>query len=229
MPTIVSFFTRGTPYESEADGLRDSCQTLGLAHCIEGVPDRGSWEANCALKASFVRKMWTESSSGVAWVDVDARLHRMPRLFATPDVDFAVHRCDGWQFASGTVVFAKSSGAEVLLDHWAALCEADPRRWDQESLDLAWERTVSEHPLTTLWLPQSYTKIFDRHDEDGTAGDPVVVHHQASRRFKEAFGRDGDAPTHYRAPDALLERARRAARPRTKQEMNRDGGRDEQA
>jgi hypothetical protein len=219
----VSFYTRGTPYEDEARGLIESCERLGLEHRIEGVPDRGSWEANCAMKASFVRDAWRGSPKGVAWVDADARLHRAPRLFAASGIDFAVHRCGGWQFASGTLVFARTPGAGALLDAWAELCETDPRRWDQESLDLAWERTVRATELTTLWLPQAYTKIFDRGDEDGTAGDPVVMHHQASRRLRDAVARDGAVQTRFRAPGAALERARRAARPRTAREMSEGG------
>lgn len=217
MPTVISFYTVGTPYEEEAAGLIACCERLGLAHDVRGVTPRGSWEANCAMKGAFVRDRWRESTHGVVWIDADARIAREPTLFRANGVDFAVHRCAGWQFASGTACFWKTPAAGVLLDDWVELCENDPRQWDQVSLDLAWERTVrgDDVSLRTLWLPQTYTKIFDHGAEDPSDADPVIVHHQASRRFKRAVAAPGSGPsTAIPTGDDELMAARRACRPR---------------
>lgn len=212
LPVVVSYYTVGTGYEQEAAGLRACCDDLGLACDIRGVASRGSWEANCAMKAAFVRDRWLEHGDGVVWVDADARLARAPELLRARGFDFAVHRCSGWQFASGTVCFWRTAGAGALLDAWVARCEEDPWRWDQVSLDLAWEDTVRSGTLRTLWLPQAYTKIFDRGSEDPTGADPVIVHHQASRRLKSAVSAGPSRPVP--ACDPELMAARRAARPR---------------
>ena len=210
MPTVVSFYTIGTAYEQEANGLRECCERLGLGHDIRGLAPRGSWEANCAMKAAFVRDRWNEHEHGVVWIDADARIARHPDLFRMRGADFAIHLCNGWQFASGTVCFWKTRSAERLLDRWVAYCESDPMRWDQVSLDLAWESIVRTEPLTTVWLPQSYTKIFDHRPEDPCG--PVIEHHQASRRLKQAVTSGASRPTPSADPDLI--RARRAARPR---------------
>ena len=212
LPVVVSYYTMGTGYEQEAAGLRACCDDLGLVCDIRGVASRGSWEANCAMKAAFVRDRWLEHGDGVVWVDADARLARAPELLRARGFDFAVHRCSGWQFASGTVCFWRTAGAGALLDAWVARCEEDPWRWDQVSLDLAWEDTVRSGTLRTLWLPQAYTKIFDRGSEDPTGADPVIVHHQASRRLKSAVSAGPSRPVP--ACDPELMAARRAARPR---------------
>jgi hypothetical protein len=215
-PMVVSFYTLGTAYEAEAEGLRAGCESLGIACDVRGVAPRGSWEANCAMKAEFVRERWREHAVGVVWVDADARFARPPDLLRAGGFDFAVHRCDGWQFASGTVCFWPTPRAGALLDAWADACAADPRRWDQVSLDLAWERTLPGG-LRTLWLPQAYTKIFDRPPQDPSGSDPVITHHQASRRLKATISTE--TPTPVRPPDRALMRARRASRPRTPEEL----------
>ncbi|MEO1007582.1 MAG: hypothetical protein AAFX79_03375 [Planctomycetota bacterium] len=216
LPPIVSFYTAGTPYEDEAADFRESCNALGLEHHVASLPPRGTWEANCAMKAEFVRSRWRESKAGVAWVDIDARFACRPLLFGATEVDFAIHRYGGWQFASGTALFGATPAAGQLLDAWCAQCAERPDRWDQLSLDVAWESHVRRAPLRTLWLPGAYTKIVDAAKEDETAGDPVLVHHQASRRHKASVsgGRRGPPPEH----SADLIRARRAARPRTAME-----------
>lgn len=212
LPVVVSYYTVNSGYEAEAAGLRACCDDLGLACDIRGVASRGSWEANCAMKAAFVRDRWHEHGDGVVWVDADARLARSPDLLRARGFDFGVHRCSGWQIASGTVCFWRTAGAGALLDAWVARCEEDPSRWDQVSLDLAWEDTVRRGALRTLWLPQAYTKIFDRGSEDATGDDPVIVHHQASRRLKAAVSSGPSAPVPACDPDLIA--ARRAGRPR---------------
>lgn len=210
MPTVVSFYTVGTGYEQEAAGLRMCCETLGLTHDIRGVASRGSWEANCAMKAAFVRDRWAEHEHGVVWIDADARIARTPDLFRMHGADFAIHLCNGWQFASGTVCFWKTHSASRLLDRWVEYCDSDPMRWDQVSLDLAWESVVRTDDLITVWLPQSYTKIFDHRTEDPRG--PVIEHHQASRRLKQSVTEGTPRPAPKADPELM--QARRSSRPR---------------
>ena len=210
-PVVISFYTVGTPYEDEVRGLKGSLAKLGLDHAVQGVEPAGSWEANCAMKARFIRDELDRLDRPVLWVDADAVVRRPPVLLAGGEMDFAVHKFAGWQFASGTVYFNRTPMARKVLDRWVELCEARPEIWDQIHLDAAWESVAARHPLRTQWLPASYTKIFDA--EDVAAAEPVIEHFQASRRFKGAVSGSGPAMARRMLePSAELVAARRACR-----------------
>ncbi|TDJ58096.1 MAG: class I SAM-dependent methyltransferase [Planctomycetota bacterium] len=212
LPLVISYYTEATPYEQEVEGLRQSCERLGLEHFIKGLPSRGSWEANCAHKARFVYDTYLWCDRPVLWVDADAVIRRPPMLVAGAEPDFAVQRAGGWQFASGTVYFNRTILAQRLIEQWLELCEQRPEIWDQIHLDTAWEIVTARHPLRTMWLPQTYAKIFDM-AEDARLGnaEPVIEHYQASRRLKQAMSAE---PRQMLEPDAALMAARRACRPR---------------
>jgi hypothetical protein len=213
LPLVISYYTEGTPYEQEVRGLRASCEQLGLEHFIEGLPSLGSWEANCAHKARFIHDTYRWCDRPVLWVDADAVIRRPPMLVAGAEPDFAVQRAAGWQFNSATCYFNRTILAQRLLETWLELCEARPEIWDQIHLDTAWEIVTARHPLRTMWLPQTYAKIFDmqRDDRLGDEG-PVIEQYQASRRLKRDVSTG--APRTMLEPDADLVAARRACRPR---------------
>ncbi len=213
LPIVISFYTTGTGYEQEAAKLRASLIALGMEAEILGVPPLGSWERNCAYKARFIRDTYFRLDRPVLWLDADAVLLKHPLLLAGAEPDFAIHRCAGWQFASGTAYFNRTALGQLVLETWVAHCESRPDIWDQIHLDRAWEEVTARHPLYTMWLPQSYAKIFDRPWEStATANDPVIEQFQASRRLK---GEVSAAPARQmREPSADLVAARRAGRPR---------------
>jgi tetratricopeptide (TPR) repeat protein len=183
LPVVICFYTKNTDYETVARKLIASCEHSNLDHRVVGVEPRGSWEANCAIKAEFVLDIWKSTGRPVLWVDADAILHSEPNLLRGVTADFAIHRCREWEFASGTLFFNQTPAAGALLRRWVARCKAYPRVWDQVNLDLAWEDTVASYPLETLWLPEPYCRIFDLHD--GRSPAPGVVEHfQASRHLK---------------------------------------------
>ncbi|MBX3403232.1 MAG: class I SAM-dependent methyltransferase [Phycisphaeraceae bacterium] len=213
MPIVLCYFTLDTPYADEAKKLKASCLRLGLEHRIVGVQPRGSWEANCAYKARFVEEQWRALGRPVLWVDADAIVHRTPDLLRGVAADFAVHRALGWMFASGTVFFNQTPGAEALLVRWRERCEADPGTWDQVHLDAAWEDVAREQPLETLWLPREYTFINDLEDVALTE-DPVIEHTQASRRYKATVSAAGGVPEAQPVYPEDLIAARRASRAR---------------
>lgn len=213
LPVIVSFYTKGTPYEDDARRLIASCKALGLAHEVVGVPQQGPWVAMCAFKARFVSEAYYRIGKPILWVDADAVIHRRPELLAGASADFAVHRAGGWQFNSATVFFNQTPEAEDLLARWRRRCQDEPGVWDQVHLDLAWEDAVRDRPLRTLWLPQSYAKIFDWPAEE--PGEPVIEQFQASRRTKASTG-DREPP---QLGDESVRPARRASRPRAPEEL----------
>lgn len=211
LPTIISYFTTGTPYEAEAEALVATCVALGLEHRVVGVSPRGAWEKNCAMKAGFVRETWRELGRAVLWVDADARVRRAPELLRGASADFGVHKASRWQFASGTVFVNATARGGELLEAWTRRCEAEPLVWDQVHLDRAWEEVSSRTSLETMWMPQAYTRIFDR-PEDADGGGPIVVEHfQASRRLKAGVSDGIERP--YVDVGEAMKAARRASRP----------------
>ncbi|MGI8982065.1 MAG: methyltransferase domain-containing protein [Pirellulaceae bacterium] len=212
LPLIICFYTKNTDYEIEARKLIESCDRLRLDHRIAGLESRGSWEANCSLKSEFIFDVWKSSGRPVLWVDADAILHSSPELLRGCRADFAIHKCRGWQFASGTLFFNQTAAAATLIHRWIARCRQNPRVWDQENLDLAWEETVAVHPLETLWLPEPYCRIFDLH-EGRSPAEGVIEHFQASRRLKAKVSNTPSTPAAKATPSLIA--ARQACRPRS--------------
>ncbi|EXI67260.1 MAG: putative O-methyltransferase [Candidatus Accumulibacter adjunctus] len=219
LPVVVSFFTQNTPYEVEAARLRESVARLGMEAEIVGVPSQGTWERNCAYKARFIRDVYFRLDQPVLWLDADAVVHKHPLMVAGAEPDFAIHRCDGWQFNSATVYFNRTALGQLLLENWVRYCETQPDIWDQIHLDRAWEEVTARHPLHTMWLPQDYAKIFDQAWEEVAVTLPdhddqaVIEQFQASRRLKEEIS--DRPPRKMRNPSSELVAARRAGRPRS--------------
>lgn len=211
LPTIISFYTIDTPYAELANRLRESCKTLGLDYRIEGIESKGSWEFNCATKARFILDQWRRLKVPVLWVDADALVRRKPSLLAGTDADFAVHKIERWEMASGTIYFNQTNHAQRLLERWGELCRLEPAVWDQHHLDAAWEEMANLFPLKTIWLPQSYTKVFDRPILPGEDTQPVIEHFQASRQFKRTVS--NLAPTPFKRFSDEFRIARSVSRP----------------
>lgn len=222
LPVIICFYTKNTDYEVVARKLIASCQRSHLEHRVVGVEPRGSWEANCAIKAEFVLETWKSTGRPVLWVDADAILHSEPNLLRGVTADFAIHRCHGWEFASGTLFFNQTPAAGALLRRWVARCKAFPQVWDQVNLDLAWEDTAATFPLETLWLPEPYCRIFDLHEGRSPAAG-VVEHFQASRQLKAKVSSNRPAVRNAIATP-VVQSAREASRRRAWQLTPADAG-----
>jgi hypothetical protein len=222
-PLIVSFYTRNTPYEAEAARLRASCQALHLPHRIVPVDPTGSWERNCALKASIIHDAWRTADTPVLWVDADATINRPPNLLThlpNLNADFALFLYDGWRTLSGTLWFNQTDHAAALLDRWQHACTTRPAVWDQLLLDLAWEETTLETTLTTAWLPARYCRIAGL-DTDADLTSAIVAHGQASRTLKGEVS-EGRVLSKRPDPTESVRRARAQGRPRTAEERAAD-------
>ena len=195
-PVVISYFTRNTAYEARAAELQESITALGdYPFYIMGLDDSGVWEVNCSIKALFILNVLTELQRPVLWVDADARVLREP--IVDDHLDFAIHRFDGWEFASGTVFFNATDAAMRLLRRWVELCLEKPLIWDQILLDQAWCELSASGALVTGWLPESYTFIYDRDRNVLAAGTPVVEHYQESRAVPSKRPKP-DIPEHIR-------------------------------
>lgn len=195
LPTIISFYTKDSPYEWEAEGLINSCKNFSLECEIEGVPSAGSWELNCAYKPLFILRMLQKLKKGVLWVDCDAVFECHPESIPAFKADIAVRshpECHTDHIAkinSGTF-FANYTPAGVeIVKTWAEhslkeLSSPDRKEefWDQTTL-----RDVIKKfnkPAEIGLLPLEYLKIFDHPLHVVECANPVIVHHQASRLYK---------------------------------------------
>jgi hypothetical protein len=181
MPLVVGYYTVGTGYEDEARQLIESLDALGLEHRVEALPVSGTWIKNCGRKARVIQRAWRETGRPVLWLDADARAHRAPTLLANTTADFAIRCFHGWAFGTGTVFFARTPLAGMLLDDWVHRVDVEPGVGEQIHLDKAWEAMSCRTELRTLWLPPSYATIFDEPGRDQTPA--VIEHFQASRRL----------------------------------------------
>lgn len=182
-PLYISFYTCGTPYESEAMELGHTCWDLGLETLILGIPNCGNWTANCARKPHFIRDHMRRDRP-LVWLDADARVRQYPALFDSLECDFAAHWRHGAELLSGTTYWGPTENARKLADAWCVEQSKHPREWDQRVLQRVIER--GDVPgLIIRHLPKEYTAVWDD-PKMGNEETWVISHHQASRRLAKA-------------------------------------------
>lgn len=210
--TVVAFYTRGTPYEDDAELLRASLERVGMQHRIVPVADRGDWDANTAYKPTFLRDLRNQLAGPLLALDVDAFVHRNCAPYfeelAAEGADVGAHwfagpkgghdrtqvRRDaagnlvGWWMLSGTVFLGDTPGCRKMLDGWIALTEwADRfgggRGGDQRQL---WFTIAVMDELHVARLPGRFAYVFDKpwaYPPD----EPCIIEHTiASREHRGA-------------------------------------------
>ena len=183
MVKFVSMFTTDTPYEREVEALLLSLIEFDLPHAIHARESRGSWAKNCQMKADVIYEELQRTTEDIVWTDADSVILRYPELFNRLDCDIAVHilpRGRGWEVLSGTVYFANNDRVRDLVLDWIDTNKQNDN-WDQLNLQIVLPR----HQLRIGVLPAEYCKIFDRGSQK--CNDPVIVHYQASRRYKQVI------------------------------------------
>lgn len=195
-PTIVSFYTKNTLYESEVQKLIESCERYELDYWVEGIESFGAWELNCAYKPFFIHRMIQRLQRPVLWVDADATFQQKPASLPAFQADLAVrinlelpleHPS---RVMTGTVFAGATDGAERLLRTWAEACQKElttPGRevefWDQVALrDVL---ALSSYYIQNL--PKAYVKIEGHPQDELEVPDAVIQHHQASRWHKSLW------------------------------------------
>lgn len=196
LPTIISFYTKNTPYESQIEGLLRSCEEFSLDVQVEGIDSAGTWEMNCAYKPLFILKMLQKIKKNVLWVDSDATFVRPLEALAAFEGDIAVRAYPECpidhisKIGSGTFYANYTQASLELVKLWAELSlkelgrpDRETEFWDQVSLRDAVR--LYDKPAIVGLLPLEYMKIFDHPIHVKECLNPVIVHHQASRLFKK--------------------------------------------
>ena len=196
LPTIISFYTKNSPYEWHMESLVKSCEDFFLEIEVEGVDTAGSGEMNCAYKPLFILKMLQKLKKNVLWVDSDAVFVRSLEDLPAFASDIAVRvypECSIdhiSKIGSGTFYANYTPAALELVQLWAEVSLKELGRkgrteefWDQVSL----RETVRTYnrAATIGLLPLEYMKIFDHPEHILKCQNPVIVHTQASRICKK--------------------------------------------
>ena len=198
MISVVTFYT--PQYEQEANELIKSCSNYNVPIKAYAKSSKGSWVHNCTMKAEVIEEALNEFKDGVLWIDADGRLRNAPLLFdQLNNYDFGCYWIpDVWNqprnahlkpwsrgneaLAGGTLYFNNTDISKQLITAWKKESQANPNRWEQQSLQKVWEE-FDNKGLRTCNLPQSYCKVFDCKWFE--AEQPIVVEHmQASRKLK---------------------------------------------
>lgn len=181
---IVCCFHTGGPYAVEAERLRRSLVALGLDHRIDELPSRGSWDRNILITPEYIRDVMRSTDGPVLYVDADAEFHRVPAFDAEFDVQ--VHYLRDRELLDGTLWLANNDVTRDLVEQWCA--EVRVGEWEQLTL----QRIIERRPdVRVNRLPPAYCYIFDTSRRLYPDVEPVIEHHQASRRLKREVS---DAP-----------------------------------
>lgn len=184
---VVSFYTKNTSYEKEAEGLIASCERLSLPYDIEAIDSLGTWDKNCCQKPSFLLRKLQKHKQPIVWVDADAVILKKPTLFDNLEYDIAamvveeLPMDDDSKILSGTLYCNNTPQVHTFLQSWHDECQRLLKEakgsvvWDQAALRNA---LTNAKDLSLASLPPSYAAIFDCYADLDNA---VIVHCQASR------------------------------------------------
>ena len=166
--------------------LRPSVDALGLDMEVIRFESTGDWTKNCARKADAIAKARRKHRArGVAWVDADAKIERLPVLLAglrESGIDVAAHRLPSGELLGGTVYVGATKKAARVLTDWQKRCKAAPTKYemaDQRHLDDAIQAAKG---LRFEALPDSYCRIFDNGQQKSEH--PAIRHFQESRNMR---------------------------------------------
>jgi len=184
---VCSYYT--PDYQKYTTRLTESMRKFGIPNDVQLVNDLGSWDKNTQYKPVFLQQMLSKHKPhSIAYVDIDAEFLCFPTLFNeldnSSDVNIAVHFLDHSKYQrknhppellSGTIFLKNTEEVCIILNEWTQEIERDPAVWDQRALD----RVLKKHKYS--FLLEEYVVI---HDYMSNVKNPVIVHHQASREFR---------------------------------------------
>lgn len=174
---LICCFHTGGPYAVEAERLRASLQRLGLDYRIDEVASRGSWDRNILITPEYIRDVLRETKAPIIYVDADAEFHSVPEF--DNGYDIQVHYFGGKQLANGTLWLAYNPVVLDVVDQWCN--EVRVGEWEQLTLQRILERRTD---VRVKRLDPEYCFIYDTSRTLYPGVEPIIEHHQASRRLK---------------------------------------------
>ena len=183
----VSMYTHGTPYEQEIKVLVASLDKYSLFYEIVAIRPQGSWIKNTQMKPKIILDTMQKHNKDVVWIDADAEVLSQPVFFENLVADLSYHTLiwhkdtpnEFKEMLVGTVYFKNNVKVKSLLSQWTALNDKFHRP-DGETFQML---LGEDKFLNKVELPAEYVRIFD--SEQMKDINPIIVHNQASRKYKE--------------------------------------------
>ena len=181
---LISFYTEDTQYEDLAHTFRESAGDVGLDSITFRAKNYGDWAKNCNQKAAFIYTayhMFPEDD--ILYVDIDATFNSYPKALEEyqDPFDIGYHSLRDTELLSGTLIFRHSATSANILKHWIYHSKKSPKVWDQRTLQNILD--ANDHKLFPLDASLCY--IFDISKKIYPDVVPVIVHHQASRKYRK--------------------------------------------
>jgi hypothetical protein len=176
----VSMFTENTPYQEEVKILKSSLDKFGLPYEIVGLKNQGSWEKNTQMKPQVLKSVLDKYNKDVIWIDADAEILEKPELFYSLNCDLSFHHLREWdEKMTGTMYFKNNILSREVLNKWIQLNNTN----DLPDADNFQKVMETQRGAKIVDLPVEYIHVADI--KFLQCSKPVIIHHQASRRFKE--------------------------------------------
>lgn len=197
----LSYYTSGDYEKVINENLLPTLDRFDLNYEIINAPDLGSWHLNTDLKPTIIKNALEQFEHDIIFVDADAEIVQYPGLFEgiPEEYDIAVHYLDwgkfwrntpnshGYELLTGTMMMRYNDKVLNLLDKYIKECEKDATTVEQKILQRLLEQDKTG--LKVFDLPVEYCTIIK---QNGTIpsyiGDPVIIHNQASRKYKRRTG-----------------------------------------
>ncbi len=188
-PLVVSFYTKNTPYEKEAEGLAKSCDAHGIRYCIEGVTLTDDWHANTLYKPTFLKEQLEKHDQSLLWVDCDARFRKVPIFRSGGDLvvytNSQVSKEDWRRFRSSCFLICPTQSGKTFVNRWIYEVQKETiKHGDQE----AFVNVINASgDICMRQLPLGYVYISDLDPEP----EELFIHHfQASRLYQNCLNKD---------------------------------------
>ena len=181
---VIGYYTKGSKYKDEAEGLIKSCANFNIPCVVRGYNPRANWHENTSMKPEVILDMMYEfPDKDIVYIDADGVVQQYPELFETITEDLAVHYLKDKELLSGTIFIRNNPKMQLFIKCWINVQGNNPTLTDQQSLDLTIRKYARGQKVSLYRLPPTYTQIYDTMRD---AGKPVIEHFQASRRFKQS-------------------------------------------
>ena len=191
---VVGYYTLATPYEIEAKKTIASCNKFGLKHFFKPIPNQGNWQKNTRYKANFLLEMLEKyPNNKLLYIDCDAEILKLPILLdQLKDYDIAVRWQDfRWrknECLSGTIFLSSNERTKELCRKWADKNIQEGNNatsFEQWNLGIVINE-MKKNGLKDYNLPPEYTMIFDSMQQMYPDKEAVIIHWQASRKYKNS-------------------------------------------
>ena len=196
---IGCFYSEGTEYQNiYQNQLARSCEEYNLELEVMSTPNYHSWYRNVAEKPRVIMEMLdllVSNNTALVFLDADCTITQYPYLFEEipEEYDIAFHTLNWneWygyknhsatrELLTGTMFFRKRKVVRELCREWY-LQATQTMEWEQKVL----EKVIKNHDVKIFNLPIEYCFMDSRPGNKPPLikTDPVIVHHQASRKLK---------------------------------------------